>query len=98
MLQVKLAEKIQCLALAAGANSGRRGQVEEWIALAAKERALVSGRHKARRPVGRAADRSATRVGHDHKTGQAIVECPQTVAEPSSHAGFADLHAAGVHL
>ena len=78
-------------------HSGNRLQIDDRIAARAEERSLIRGRHVARAPVRRTADRSAPGVGNHDERRQTRAFGAQTVRDPrtgarESHADLSRLH------
>ena len=79
MLRVKLVNGVDDVALHRGRAPGRVGKVEDGLAARTKDGSLVSGWHEAARPVGRSADRAASRIEHDDVAGQVLVHRPKPI-------------------
>ena len=98
VLAVGVVQRVEQLALDRSRHALGQVQIEHRRALRAQQRALISGRHVAARPVLGAADRAAAGIEHHDEAGQVLVDAAQAVVDPRAQRGAAAEDAARVHL
>ena len=96
-LQVESVDDVDRGALASGGDAGRVGQVQDRVARAAQRHALICGRQKTARPVGRPAARAARTGMQHHEPRQALRLAADAVRHPGAHARPPEDPGAGVH-
>ena len=82
---IERVQKIEPAALLIAADGLGRGEIENRCALAAEQRALVSGGEESGAPVFPAAQHFAG-VGQDNEGRQVLIGGAQSVSDPRAHA------------
>src|SRR5205814_851778 len=96
-IEVQVADGVNRLPLARGADAGWVAQVQDRIAAAAQRHPLKARRQETAAPVHRAAARSARAALQYDEARQILRLAPDAVSDPRAHARPAELAGTGVH-